>query len=96
MEGLQHLLRAGLPLTGARSSDAVDWAKVAQAARTVLADRSCDERIRLALIAWLSALQDHFPTHAKAIGLDLVWERPADARWIELRRIAVAHLANLI
>jgi len=98
MEGFEQLKSAGVPFgtIAVTTMKPIDWALAARRAGELLATKDLPERESLALLAWLSAMQTHFPTRAKALGLTQSFQRPKDGRWLKLRRIAIARLAQLI
>lgn len=101
----QVLITAGVPLRLPRAAAPAgfDDGAVCAALGTILAHPTPPHgRERDALVAWLGALRDHFPSRSALV----VTLAPAEfdklrgdmdrGRYVKLRRIALAHLARLV
>jgi hypothetical protein len=96
----QILHRAGVPLLAEASGPAPSAGEIGLAVREVL-QTSPRGREAEALAAFLFAWQQHFPTSfAEALdGEALVWAQRQltdPNRYLKLRRIALAHLAEIL
>jgi len=96
----QILHRAGVPLTGTRSGPAPSAAEMGAAVREVLRDPPRGREAE-ALAAFLFAWHQHFFTSFETL-VDagaLEWaarQFSDDNRYLKLRRIAIAHLAEIL
>ncbi len=99
------LCDAGLPEGAPRSATAppIDVERVAVAASTVLSDADgLTEREAELVLAWATALRDHWPTAAATIiagpavaALDRLSRRVTDeGRTAKLRRLAIGYVAG--
>lgn len=95
----------GIPLAGRRGAIPPSPVALAEAARVAVAHAGGESaREREALGAWLRAWAWHWPSSfAESFGADadrmLVWARtatPDHGRYLKLRRIATANLAELL
>ena len=101
----QILIRGGVPLAGEREGPLVSAVALGEAVRAVLASPTPPAgREREALAAFLLAWQKEWPTTFASIFGDeagdlVAWARssiPDPNRYLKLRRIAVANLAELL
>ena len=99
----QILHRAGLPMAGERDGAPPSQEEIAEAMRAVIATRITG-RERDALVAFIDAWQQHWPTSfARSLGGDATavarWSeahRGDEGRRLKLRRIALANLATTL
>lgn len=101
----QVLVAAGVPLRLPQSAEPpqfVDGSVRAALALVVDSGLTDNGRERDALVAWLGALRDHFPSRFALVAalpssrLEELRSGVDRGRYIKLRRIALAHLAVLV
>lgn len=100
----QVLIEAGVPAgaTRRRPAPPLRWERVRDALAEVLAaPETLDAPAHEALVAWLNALRDHWPSRFRSLvddepvaRLENLTARDQD-RFLKLRRIAIDHLSRV-